>query len=78
MNPEDLFSPGVKFMLVSHDNDCPGALGDPLRCCCEPEVRMVDEAEYMAAMNKTQTQSRTARRAAERALAKASKKGAAR
>jgi hypothetical protein len=75
MKADDLFSPGVKFMLVSHDNDCPGAMGDPLRCCCEPEVRMVSEAEYTAAMNQTQAQSRAARRAADRALSKAQRKG---
>lgn len=75
---KDLFSPGVKFMLVAHDSDCPGAHGDPSACCCEPDFRMVNEAEYLAATSKTQTQSRAARRAAERALAKASKKGGAR
>lgn len=71
---DELLTPGLCFVLVEHEPDCPGAQGDRIRCHCDPRVRMVSEAEYAAALSKTQDECRAARRAAERALEKAKRK----
>lgn len=71
MKLPDLTKSGVSFLLVAHDNDCPGAHGDPSNCCCEPEVRFADEAEFVASANQNRAARRAAAHQAEKALGKA-------
>lgn len=71
MTLEDLLKPGLSFMLALHDSDCPGAQGDGGNCCCNPEYRIVGEAEFTESI----TRGRADRRAAAKAIAKVGKKG---
>ncbi len=42
---KSLMEPGVHFIVVRHDQTCPGASGDPDHCNCAPELEVVDEAK---------------------------------
>lgn len=68
MNHDDLFSPGVKFLQVVHEDGCPGAYNNGNGCNCSPSVRMVDEAQFLKT---AAAPGRAERRAAARATAKA-------
>ena len=72
MNIQDLLggAPGLHFMLVEHESDCPGAHNNGEGCTCSPTMRMASKSEFIGAT----AASRKARRAAERAVAKAAAK----
>ncbi len=64
-------------VLVHHDAHCPGAHGNPLDCCCNPEVRMVSIEELASTMVKDSKRQRAADRETAEAMARARKGGAA-
>lgn len=63
----------VVFLQVLHDDDCPGANGDPENCVCQPAVHAHRDAARFAS---TYVRSREQRRQAERATAKALRRAA--
>ncbi|MEJ8850450.1 hypothetical protein [Variovorax rhizosphaerae] len=63
---------GITFLAVMHDNDCPGAHGDPANCVCEPDIMMHTDAElFRASVRRNRAQRRAAERAERQATAKA-------
>lgn len=72
---EAMLQPGITFIEHAHDNDCPGAHGDPKNCVCKPDITIHrDEKRFI----RTEVQNRRQRRAAARAAAKALKKAGGR
>lgn len=71
IDPADPFA-GVEvgFLLVEHSAGCPGADGNPFECNCQPVTKLVSEADFMAAMDKTLQARKAASQAAREALAK--------
>lgn len=74
--PLPTLPPGVSFVAVMHDEDCPGRYENGRGCTCEPEFevhtsvqRVIDNENHNRAMR------RKAAREAERALKRAARKG---
>jgi hypothetical protein len=63
--------PGVQFLQVMHDNDCPKLSGG--ECQCTPEARMVDKETFVAAYAQDRKQRRAAAREAEKAIRRAAR-----
>ena len=63
-------TPGVQFLQIMHDNDCPKLSGG--ECLCNPESRMVDQETFVA----TYTQDRKRRRETAREAEKATRRAA--
>lgn len=68
---QNTLSPGLHFMQVMHDNDCPKLTGG--ECQCKPEVHMVDQAAWVDSYVKTRKQRREAEREAEKAIRRAAR-----
>lgn len=72
---EDLLKPGLRFLEVAHDSDCPGRFENGRGCCCNPEVRLhTDERRYIRDELKNRAARRAAAREAARAMRKAQRK----
>jgi len=65
---EDLLKPGLNFLEVAHDADCPGRFENGRGCCCNPDVRLHHDTERYI---RGELQNRAARRAAAREAARA-------
>lgn len=50
----------IRFMVLLHDDSCPGAYGHPERCNCEPEMREVGETEFRAIVERDAVRARAA------------------
>lgn len=74
--PQEMFDllmqPGATFIQFAHDDDCPGASGDPNNCVCTPDIVVHrDEKRFIEAEVKSRQHRRAAARAAAKALQKA-------
>lgn len=59
-----VFKPGLHFMLIEHDQWCPGATGHASGCICNAITRIVTEDRFVETV--AQTANRRQRRAAAR------------
>jgi hypothetical protein len=69
----DFSTPGLQFVVVRHDEWCPGVHGDGDRCICNPTWDFVDEAAWTKSF--VATQNRAQRRKAARAAKAVGRKG---
>ena len=71
--------PGEHTIIsIQHDDDCPGAHGDPDNCVCIPTILMHhDLAYYQASVRRNRAQRRAAERAERKATANARREGGA-
>lgn len=66
---------GVMFLNVMHDNDCPGADGEPEACCCNPDVEWhQDEGRFIRSVTQNRDQRRAAKREADAAMRRAARR----
>lgn len=71
---EGLIKPGLNFLEIAHDEDCPGRFENGRGCCCKPDVRLhTDENRYISGELKNRAARRAAAREAARAMRKARK-----
>lgn len=71
MKPDHLLTPGLHFVEVAHDDDCPGRFEHGRGCCCTPDVRLHSDPERYI---RGELANRAARRAAAREAARAMRK----
>ncbi len=65
----DLYSPGVHFLEVRHDPDCPTIhTQNEADCICKPEIVQMAESTWVRNVVETRKQRRSAERAASEAL----------
>ena len=64
--------PGVHFVLMRHDADCPAKETQSIAdCTCDAEFEITAQAGWVAAVNQTRRERRQAEREAAKALRKA-------
>ena len=68
--------PGMHFMLVEHESDCPGAHNNGEGCTCTPTMRMATQSEFTKAVTTSRKNRRAEARAAAKAVAKAKRSAA--
>lgn len=69
----DGIRPGLNYVLIRHDSDCPTVLSQRMSdCVCQPRVEVSQRDEdFVDALVQTRQQRRAAERAAEKAMRKA-------
>jgi hypothetical protein len=64
--------PGVHFVLMRHDADCPAKVTQSIAdCICDAELEITTQTKWVAAVNQTRAERRRAEREAAKALRKA-------
>jgi len=63
--------PGVRFLIIAHDDWCPGANGDPEGCICKPDTLAVDREEFIRISTRDAETYKNAGREAAKALRRA-------
>lgn len=66
----DLVRPGLNYVLVAHDSNCPTLARQGGQCTCEPDVHLTEEQAFTRVVKQNRAARREAQRTSRRAAAK--------
>ena len=66
----DLVRPGLNYVLIAHDSNCPTLARHGGQCTCEPDVHLAEEQAFTRVVEQNRAARREAQRTSRRATAK--------